>query len=221
VDATPTSPDRLGRLREALTTALTEGDPRAAERVVRDAIEAGVPEAVLDAELLAPAMHRIGDLWESGRISVADEHLATDIAFRVLGMQHDAFQEERRRSRQRIMLTAIESERHVLGLQMAAHLLLHAGFDVRLLGADLPISSIRAVVERHRPAVVGFTTTMPNARISDAIAEARLGAPSVGVMIGGPAAVGPAPAADWLITVPRVDRAIDAVHTLLHRPSLN
>ena len=209
-------------MQEALKAAMTDGDPRAAERVVRGAIAHGVPEAVLDAEVIALAMRHIGDLWERGRITVGDEHLATDIAFRVLGMQHDAYRQERTRSRHRILLAAVEAERHVLGLQMTAYLLLHAGFDVRLLGADVPVDSLRSVVERHRPAVVGFTTTMPTGKLAEAITEARAGAPSAGVMVGGPAAArGAAPAADWLITVPGVDRVLDAVQTLLHRPSLN
>ncbi len=44
------------------------------------------------------------------------------------------------------------------GLQMASSIIGHAGYDVRLFGADLPVASIAGAVARHRPAVVGFTS---------------------------------------------------------------
>ena len=87
-------------------------------------------------------MRHIGDLWHRGEITVADEHLATDISYRVLALQREAFRVADRRTRERVMLAAVEGERHVLGLEMAGALLRHEGFDVRMLGADLPIDSL-------------------------------------------------------------------------------
>ena len=89
----------LPQLEEAFTAALVSGDPRAAERVARDAIDAGLDQGTIDEAVVAPAMRRIGDLWHRGEISVADEHLATDISFRVLALQREAFRVAHRRAR--------------------------------------------------------------------------------------------------------------------------
>ena len=41
---------------------------------------------------------------------------------------------------------------------MAGSVILHAGYDVRLFGADLPVDEIPGADHPHRPAVFGFTT---------------------------------------------------------------
>src|SRR5512145_2459849 len=104
---------------ESFTAALVAGDPRTAERVAREAIDAGLDQGTIDEGIVAPAMRHVGDLWHRGEITVADEHLATDISFRVLALQREAFRVAARRAREPVMLAAVEGEQHVLGLEMA------------------------------------------------------------------------------------------------------
>ncbi len=85
-------------MRRRYLDTLLLGFENQAERVIREAIEAGVPEGVIDAEVIAPGMRVIGDLWEAGAITVADEHLATQIATRVIALQREAFRAARRRA---------------------------------------------------------------------------------------------------------------------------
>jgi methanogenic corrinoid protein MtbC1 len=221
---TPPAPDQLqSLLAEAFTAALVARDPREAARVVREAIDAGLGQATIDEDVVAPAMRRVGDLWRRGEITVADEHLATDISFRVLALQREAFRVADRRTRERVMLAAVEGERHVLGLEMAGSLLRHEGFDVRMLGADLPIDSLAWIVERHRPAIFGFTVTMPAARdlLPLAIDEVRRSAPSIGIMVGGQGAPEDLSVTDRLIAVSGVATVVEEADALLQRPSLN
>jgi methanogenic corrinoid protein MtbC1 len=142
----------------AYADALLAGDASAAEIVIRDAIDAGLGEATIDDRVIAPALVLVGDLWAEGRISVADEHLATSISIRVMTLQREAFRVARDRASRRVLLAGVQGERHVVGLEMAGSVILHAGYDVRLLGADVPVAAIGAAVARHRPAVVGFTS---------------------------------------------------------------
>src|SRR5205823_14340469 len=54
-------------------------DGRAARSVIERALSGGVPAAVLYLRVIAPAMYEIGRLWETAQISVAQEHLSTQI----------------------------------------------------------------------------------------------------------------------------------------------
>lgn len=210
-------------LAAAFTEALLSGDPRTAELVVRDAIDAGLSQGVIDEAVIAPAMREVGELWKRGDITVADEHLATDISFRVLAMQREAFRVADRRKGKVVMLGAVETEQHVLGLEMAGSLLDEAGFDVRMLGADLPIETLRDLVERYEPAVFGFTVTMETAAdlLPLAIEETRRGAPSIRVVVGGQGVPRDLDDTYWLTVVGGVTAVVDEVDALLHRPSLN
>src|SRR3954462_11675032 len=120
----------LGVYREAFFEALLTGDERAAEQIARDAIDAGLPECEICEEVITPALHTVGEMWATGQISVADEHLATQISMRVLALQREAFRRMNERADQQVYLAAIEGEQHVVGLEMAANLLRHSGFEV-------------------------------------------------------------------------------------------
>jgi methanogenic corrinoid protein MtbC1 len=183
--------DRELRLAQAFqrayADALLAGDAPAAEVVIRDAIDAGLDEPTIDDQVIGPALVLVGDLWADGRITVADEHLATSISIRVMTLQREAFRVARRRATQRVLLAGAQCEQHVVGLHMASSVILHAGYDVRLLGADVPVAAIAAAVARHHPAVVGFSTasSLSSVHVPAAVDEVRRANPDVGIVLGG------------------------------------
>lgn len=178
---------RAAEFQRAYADAILAGDAPAAERVVREAIEGGLAETVIDDHVIRPALVLVGDLWAEGAISVADEHLATAISVRVLMLQREAFRVARSRASRRVLLAGAQGEQHVVGLEMAASVLLHAGYDVRLLGADVPVATVAGAVARHQPAVVGFTTATPltAVHLPAAFAAVRAVSPPVGILVGG------------------------------------
>lgn len=85
---------------------------------------------------------------------------------------------------------AVEGERHIDGLEMAASALLHAGFDVRMLGADVPDNAISWAVARLQPAVLGLTATVPDSawHVREAMELSRGEDQDLGIVVGGAAA---------------------------------
>ena len=77
-------------LSEQFGLALVAGDADAAEQIAREALDLSLGEAMLYDLVVGPAMHRIGRLWAAGEIGVGHEHLATQIATRVLVLAHEA-----------------------------------------------------------------------------------------------------------------------------------
>jgi len=210
-------------LQRAYADALLAGKPRAAEAVIREAIEARLDEAVIDERVIRPALVLVGDLWEQGLITVADEHLATSISFRVLALQREAFRVARQRASHPVLLAGAQGEQHVVGLEMAASVILHAGYDVRLFGPDLPVTDVAAAVARHRPAVVGFTSAMAvtAANLPAAIDAVRRVSPDTGIVVGGLAVTDPL-AAPWDVVVCRhVTDAVQHIDALVKRAPRN
>lgn len=74
---------QIQRWRTALTLAFYGGDFGRADRTLRAAATDVTPVVALD-QVLAPALHDIGLLWERNAITTADEHLATGIAHRLV-----------------------------------------------------------------------------------------------------------------------------------------
>nr|MBA2514291.1 B12-binding domain-containing protein [Solirubrobacterales bacterium] len=135
---------------------LRVGDGGAAERVIEEALGLELSPVAVQSLIIAPAMARIGELWEAGAISVADEHLATAISQRVLVRLFEALTVARPRSRERILLAAVEGQHHTLGLRMVADVLEGSGFEVMFLGADVPVESLRGFASQYQPAVTGL-----------------------------------------------------------------
>ncbi|WCB96225.1 hypothetical protein DSM104299_04982 [Baekduia alba] len=174
-------------LQRAYADAVLAGDPRMAETVIREAIEAGLGEADIDDQVIAPALRLVGDLWADGELSIAEEHAATAISLRVISLQREAFRAARQRASQRVLLAGAQGEQHVVGLQMAASLVLSSGYDVRLLGPDLPVGEVGKAIDKHDPAVIGFTTASSASALNlpPAFAAIRDRDPDVGLVVGG------------------------------------
>jgi MerR family transcriptional regulator, light-induced transcriptional regulator len=180
--------DAQAEARDDFVAALERGDAQLAELVALDALAEGMSVATLYVEVIAPALERIGHHWELGRMTIADEHLATGIAYDVMQLVAPAATAHPRRSRERVLLAAVGSEAHVTGLRMIGDLAAGHGFDVRYLGAAVPVDDLAAVVARHEPEVVGLSVTMagPARQLAGALDEVgRSGHAPRGVLVGG------------------------------------
>jgi methanogenic corrinoid protein MtbC1 len=191
--------------------ALRVADGAVAEEVVEEALGLGIAPEVVQCSVIAPALVRIGELWERRVLGVADEHLATAISERALRPLFQAMSANRAgtRTRERVMLAAVEDQDHVLGLRMVADVLGAAGFDVDNLGADVPVERLRAFLADHKPAVVGFSYGIANgvrslARSIQAVHEL---APDARIMLGGRAV----PPGLWDGGYPRVSSTVDVI----------
>lgn len=169
--------------------ALAAGDAEEASRTIRAALTAGFDGLAVQAEVIGPALHYIGDEWELGRMGIADEHLATAIAERSLALVFESMDGGVSEKRGRVILAAVEGEHHVLGLRMTSDALNAAGYDVVYLGADVPDESLLTAVERHSPDAVCLTATVPAGARSIVASTRRLLSryPDIQVVAGGPA----------------------------------
>ena len=165
----------VGELERAFAAALLAGDEIAAETTIREAMDARLTAAEIDEGIIAPALWLLGALWERGEISVADEHLATEISLRVLALQREADRVAQSRRGNRVLLATPAGERHVVALRMASNLLSGAGYWIVMLGADVPAEALVAGVLRHRPDVICMSLTMPagTVELTDAILQVQ------------------------------------------------
>jgi diguanylate cyclase (GGDEF)-like protein len=136
--------------------------------------------------VIAPAMWRIGQLWEKGEISVADEHLATALTHQVMASVYGPSLGHKVKPG-RILMAAVEGEQHALGLRMAADVVELAGYETIYLGADVPMDGLLQAVAARSPDLVGLSATMPDSiqTLDRAIAEIQRVNPKLIVLFGG------------------------------------
>jgi diguanylate cyclase (GGDEF)-like protein/PAS domain S-box-containing protein len=213
------SDEAVSALAGKFARALRAASSAKAEQVMDEALLAGVAPAAIHALVIEPAMEHIGELWEANSISVADEHLATAISHGVLSRLFDALSVTRARSRELVLLAAVEGQRHILGLRMAADVLEGAGFDVLFLGADVPLDALRGFVAEHQPAVIGlgFGIATNVSHLAEAIQAIHEVSPEPRIMLGG-RAVPPGLRDAGYPFVPSSPDVVETVQCLLDGP---
>jgi methanogenic corrinoid protein MtbC1 len=219
-DAREAKLDELGR---AYAAALLGGDEIAAETVIREAMEAGLATAEIDDEIITPALWLVGELWERGDFSVADEHLATEISLRVLALQREARRVASSRAGRRVMLAAPSGEHHVVALRMAANLLRDAGYMVVMLGADVPPDALAASAGQHEPDVICLSATMPGGddQVLIAIGAVQAQSPGARYVVGGRGLTSRIRRQPGIGVCERVSDVVGAVDALVKRADLN
>jgi len=207
-------PSRAERWRGALTLVLYAGELDRAREIVREAAE-DMPVASMLDDVLAPAMHNIGLLWELNVITVADEHLATVVAHRLLGEVAAALTVAPAGTRARVLLATLPAERHTFGLMMANEVLYGAGYETVMLGPGVPGQDLSAALLRHQPAIVALSSTIPDAEALRATAKmVRHTLPGARLLTGGAAAQILAPGIPTR-HVARLDGLLDATEAVL------
>ena len=180
-DASPATADEA-----ALVRAAEEFDAAGLSSVLDHRFSTASFESVVDGWLL-PALRDVGLGWESGRVTVAGEHLVAAAVERRLSAAYDAAGENP--SGPHVMVGLPPGSRHELGLLAFATAARRAGISTTWLGADVPVEDWAAAMEtRSVDCVVLAVATADDvdavAATVAALAERR---PGLLVAVGGAA----------------------------------
>jgi MerR family transcriptional regulator, light-induced transcriptional regulator len=122
-------------------------------------------DAVLDGAVL-PLLRELGEGWEKGEVSIAQEHFASHLVRgRLLGLARGWD----RGAGPRAVLACPPEERHDLGLLIFGLALREHGWRITFLGGDTPVETLAETIDRLAPDAVVLAAT--GARRFDAVAE--------------------------------------------------
>jgi len=205
---------------ETYATALERGDAEMAEGAIATAIEDGLPPTTLHAEVIAPALHYIGELSDAGEMDNDREHLALSITRRVLATLYRYMLGGTEPTRERVLLAVLEGDPHTLGLQMVHDQLAAAGYHTSF-ETEVSVEQLLATVDSQSPDVVILGATIASAveSVARTVKELRDSHPDIPVMLRG-AAVSeglPGEQSDMRV-LERIDESVAAVEDLLARP---
>lgn len=142
---------------ERIVEATVRFDPDGLELEAKRVLSLGSGLLIFD-RVIGPALRRIGDLWHEGVITVAQEHLASQV---LLGTLIDLLRlSQPADSSRRVALACFAEEDHVLGLYGAALRFASWGFKTMIIGARTPPSAIARVVESLDPDVIALSATV-------------------------------------------------------------
>jgi MerR family transcriptional regulator, light-induced transcriptional regulator len=149
----------LDRDVERLRDRLEAFDDAGAHAVLDELLARFAVETVLR-DVVLPYLADLGDRWESGEVSVGQEHFASNLLrARLLSLAQGWGQG----TGPRAVLAAAPGEQHDLGLIVCGLVLSRQGLRVVFLGADCPIDTLITTVRSVRPALVVLSAVSPDA----------------------------------------------------------
>jgi DNA-binding transcriptional MerR regulator len=149
--AEPGAPaDAVASMRAELAEALDEFDEPAAQATL-DRLLAVVTIETLLSEVVLPYLADLGERWERGEVSVAQEHFAsTVLRGRLLGLARGWG----RGLGPVAVLSCLPGEQHDLGLLSFGLALRARGWRIVYLGPDSPIETVIETCDRLEPSLV-------------------------------------------------------------------
>ena len=163
-----------------LAASLDRLDEQAANTALDRIFSAYTVETVLQ-DVVIPYLHQLGERWEVGEISVAQEHFASNLLRgRLLGLAQGWGQGQGPGA----ILACLPGEHHELGLLAFGVALRRRGWRIIYLGTDSPIGAVADIARSLRPAVVVLMSMNPDSFLDHARQIEQL-AKQVQVVIAG------------------------------------
>jgi methanogenic corrinoid protein MtbC1 len=106
-----------------------------------------------------PSQYRVGELWESGRISVAAEHLATAINSFVASTCYAPLARATSGG-PKALVACTPEDMHALGARLFSDLLECDGWDIDYYGTSMPVRDLIGAIREREPRFVGLSAAL-------------------------------------------------------------
>lgn len=143
---------------EVFMDSVLRGDAATAAAALRSAVRRLGPSEAY-ATVVEAVMVEVGRRWQTGILTVAQEHLCTATVQRALARLYPELPRVRE-LRGRMVVAGVGGERHQLGPNVVADVLEGEGWAVTFLGSDVPDEDLVGLVREQRADVVGISATL-------------------------------------------------------------
>lgn len=168
--------------------ALQRGEREVASQLIRDAVAAGTPVKELYLQVFQPVQYELGRLWQTNRMTVAQEQDCTGISQMVMS-ELDPHLAPAVKNGHTVIATCVSGNRHEIGLRMVADFFEMDGWNTHCLGGDTPHAGVILSLIGQQADVLAISATIANQveAVMDLIREVRAhpGCERVKILAGG------------------------------------
>ena len=146
-----------GKSRKQLYKKLTDGDINSCVQIYDYYIKIFNSADFFD-KILKPVMYQIGDEWANNKISIATEHVASNVAQTLVKIIMDRGTTSG--SKKKILLCVPVGEEHHLGCDVIETFLTSKGYKVFNMGTSIPSESVLHFIEHNKLDLVMVSITL-------------------------------------------------------------
>ncbi len=150
----------LSPLAHQYLEALRRGERQVASQIIMDAVESGTTVQDIYLHVFQSVQYEIGRLWQTNRISVAQEHYCTAATQLIMSQLYPLIFAAEKHGRT-LVATGVAGDLHELGVRMVADFFEMGGWHTYYLGANTPHAAVIAAVLERKADVLAISATMP------------------------------------------------------------
>jgi len=143
--------------KQTLYKKLTDGDIHSAVKIYQEYTKIFNPGDFFD-RILRPVMYKIGDDWANNKISIATEHVASNVAQTLVKIIMDEVTGSA--NKKKILVCVPHGEEHHLGCDVLETYLSIKGYKVYNIGTSIPTESIISFIEYNKPDTILVSITL-------------------------------------------------------------
>jgi 5-methyltetrahydrofolate--homocysteine methyltransferase len=173
----------------ALSQALVDCDEDKVMKLVRQALDAGIPAADILNQGLIPGMDVIGDHMENGDMFIPEVLMAAQFMSKAVETLKPLLAEGSTATKGRVVIGTVKGDLHDIGKNLVAMMLESSGMEVHNLGVDIAPERFVAAIQEKTASLLCLsallTTTMPMMKDTVAAIEESGLRDQVKIMVGG------------------------------------
>ncbi|MDH3852893.1 MAG: cobalamin-dependent protein [Nitrosopumilus sp.] len=146
-----------GKSIKQLYKKLTDGDINSSVQIYVDYVKIFNSADFFD-KILKPVMFQIGDEWANNKISIATEHVASNVAQALVKIIMDKVTTSG--NKKKILLCVPVGEEHHLGCDVIETFLTGKGYKVFNMGTSIPSESVLHFIEHNNPDIIMISITL-------------------------------------------------------------
>lgn len=144
---------------EKYLSLILEGKKIEAEKYIDQKLKDGYALQDIYIKILQNAQHKIGYLWQTNKINVAKEHLATSITEYIMSNLYEHIFRTNKNGF-KLLSSCVQGELHQIGLRMITDILEYEGWDTTYLGSNTPNESIIDMLIDKKIDLLALSVTM-------------------------------------------------------------
>ena len=149
--------DATKKSKQELFKKLTSGNIEECIKIYKSYVEIFNIADFFD-KILRPVMAKIGKDWETGKLTIATEHVASNIAQTLVKIIMD--QSSGTGNKKKVMICVPVGEEHHIGCDVLETYLTIKGFKVFNMGTSIPTESIMEFINMKKPDIILISITI-------------------------------------------------------------
>ena len=137
--------------------SLVDGEKERCTHIVQSLVNDGYDLKDIYNDLFKKSLYRIGKLWDHDKMSIPEEHMATQIVESLISRFAPVGNSN---SDRKVVVTCIDKEFHEIGAKMVSNVFELEGWNSYYLGASVPSKEILKFVKQIDPEVIALSWSL-------------------------------------------------------------